>query len=334
MEGLRTYIINPFLNLFRFHKFKMFFVVVLTLIFFVLFFPYYQLSSLIEAQISKASRGQTQVSFSDLGLSLFPLAITAKDISIYAPQMPSALFIEKAYARPSISALLRFKFGVSVSATNIFGGNLSFNYSELGQGTSKNKESQMFQIDAKLDQIDIIKLASWFKAPFSTGGKLSGSFDFKADNKAFEQPLGAFQFVGQRVQLPSTIKVMNTDLLLPEGEFKKIDLKGRIANGQLTIAESVFGLPSDVVYGKIKGSLGLTFTSMGGRLTPRPSQYDFSLDLNLDKITEQKIGTLITALLLSGKGGKSPTVDGGARYLLNLKGFPGSSPTIEPIASF
>lgn len=334
MEGLRTYLITPILNVLRFHKFKIFFVFFLTLIFYILFFPYYQLSGLIEAQISKASRGQTQVSFSDLSLSVIPFGISAQNISIYTPQMPSALFIEKAYIRPSIAALLRFKKGGILTAENIFGGNLTFNFSDLGQGTSKNKESEMVQLTAKFDQIDLGKFASWYKAPFSTGGKLSGNFDFKIDNKAFEQPLGTFQFIGAKVQLPSSIKVMQMDLLLPEGEFKKIDFKGRLANGQLIIAESVFGLPSDVMNGKVKGNMGLAFSSQGGRLTPRPSQYDFSLDLNLDKSTEQKIGTLISTVLLSGKGGKSPTVDGGARYLLNLKGFPGSNPSIEPIASF
>ncbi len=334
MEALRTYLINPILNVLKFHKFKIFFVFFLTLIFYIVLFPYYQLSGLIESQISKASRGQTQVSFSDLSLSVIPFGISANNISIFTPQMPSALFIKKAVIRPSIGALLRFKKGGVLQAENIFGGDLILNFSDLGQGTSKNKESEMVQITSQFKNINLNKLATWYKAPFSTSGLLSGNFDFKLDLKAFEQPLGAFQMLGQKVQLPSSIKLGQMDLLLPEGEMKKIDFKGKLANGQLTVLESILGAPSDVINGKVKGSMGLTLVSSGGRLQPRPSQYDYSLDLNLDKKTEQKIGTLLTTVLLNGKGGKSPTVDGGARYLLSIKGFPGSAPNIEPLSSF
>lgn len=334
MEQLRTYLINPILNVFRFHKFKIFFVFFLTLVFYVLFFPYYQLSGLIEAQISKSSRGQTQVSFSDLSLSVIPFGISAENVSIYTPQMPSALSIKKAYIKPSIGALLRFKKGGVLTAEQIFGGDLILNFSDLGQGTSKNKQSEMVNIQAQFSNIDLNKFANWYKAPFSTAGSLSGSFDIKLDNKAFEQPLGNFQFQGKNVKLPSSVKLMGMDLLLPEGGLKKMDLKGRLSNGQLNIPESTFGTATDVIYGKVKGSMGLNFMSSGGRLTPRPSEYDFSLDLNLDKTTEQKIGSLLSMVLSDAKGGKSPTVDGGSRYLLGLKGFPNSPPNIEPISPF
>jgi type II secretion system protein N len=334
MDNLRIYFLNPLINVFKFHKFKIFFVFLMTLVFYILFFPYYQLSGLIESQISKASRGQTQVSFNDLSLSLMPFGISAKNVSIFTPQMPSPLFIEKAYIRPSIADLLRFKKGGVLIAENIWGGNLTFQFSDLGQGNSKNKEAGMINLKASFSDINLNKLASWYKAPFNTKGTMSGQFDITLDQKAFEQPIGQFQIKGSKVQLPSSVKVMQMDLLLPEGGFKTIDIKGKLAAGQFNLLESTLGVPSDVIYGKLKGSMGLTFISLGGRLSPRPSQYDFAMDLNLDKKTEQKIGTLLTTVLLNGKGGKSPTVDGGARYLLSVKGYPGSNPNIEPLAIF
>lgn len=334
MENIRTYLITPFLNVFRFHKFKIFFLLLMVFVFYVVLFPYHLLSGIIESQVSKASRGQVQVSFQDLSLSVFPFGISAKNVSVFTPQMPSPLFIERAYVRPSIADLLRFKTGGVLTAENIWGGDLTFQFSSLGQGTSKNKQSDMIRIVADFSRLNLAQLATWYKAPFSTGGTLSGQVDITLDNKAFEQPNGKFAFKGSKIQLPSTVKVMQMDLLLPEGEFKNLDIKGRMASGQLNLAESTFGVPSDAIYGKVKGTMGLNVVSMGGRLMPRPTEFDFALDLNLDKKSEQKIGTLLSTILLSGKGGKSATVDGGARYLLGIKGFPGSNPNIEPIASF
>lgn len=334
MENLRTYILTPILNIFKFHKFKIFFVFFLTIVFYVLFFPYHQLSGIIEGQISKASRGQTQVSFSDLSLSIVPFGISANKVSVYTPQMPSPLFIDRAYIRPSIADLLRFKNGGVLKAENIWGGNLTFQFSELGQGNSKNKESQMMRLVADFDGINLNKFATWFKAPFSTSGRLKGKMDLTMDQKGIEQPNGSFEIQGSKVKLPSTVKVMQMDLLLPEGELKTLNFKAKLAAGQLTLQESTLGAPSDVIHGKVKGFMGLSFVPMGGRIAPRPSQYDFSIDLNLDKKTEQKIGTLLTTVLLNGRGGKSPTVDGGSRYLLGIKGFPGSNPNIVPLASF
>lgn len=334
MDNIRTYLITPILNVFKFHKFKIFFLCVMTLIFYILFFPYHQLSGLIENQVGKASRGQLQVSFHDLSLSVIPFGISAKNVSIFTPQMPSPLFIERAYIRPSIGDLLRFKQGGVLTAENIWGGDLTVQFSSLGQGTSKNKDADMIRLVLNFNRINLSQFTTWFKAPFSTGGTLSGQMDLTLDNKAFEQPVGQFAIKGSKIQLPSTVKVMQMDLLLPEGEFKNLDIKGKLASSQLTLAESTFGVQSDAIYGKVKGTMSLNVMSLGGRLVPRPGQFDFSLDLNLDKKSEQKIGTLLSTILLSGKGGKSPTVDGGARYLLGIKGFPGSNPNIEPIASF
>lgn len=334
MEDLNKYFLQPVLNIFKFHKFKIFFVILLTLIFYILFFPYHQLSNIIESQVSKASRGQVQVSFSDLSLSVFPFGISAKNVSLYTPQMPSPLFIEKAYIRPSIGDLLKFKKGGVLTAENIWGGNLTVQFSDLGQGTSKNKLSEMVRLNLNFNQINLSKFANWMKAPFSTSGSLAGQINLTLDQKAFEQPVGQIAIKGSKVKLPSVIKIMQMDLTLPEAEWKTLDIQAKLAAGQLTLAESTLGVPSDAIYGKMKGSMALSIVSLGGRLSPRPSQYDFAVDLNLDKLTEQKIGTLLGTVLLNGKGGKSPTVDGGSRYLLGLKGFPGSNPNIEPLATF
>ncbi len=334
MEDLRKYLLQPIINIFKFHKFKIFFVLFLSLIFYVLFFPYHQLSSMIENQVNKASRGQVQISFNNLSLSLIPFGISAENVSLFTPQMPSPLFMEKAYIRPSIGDLLRFKNGGVFTAENIWGGTLTLQFSDLGQGPSKNNQSEMVRLNANFNQINLAKLASWYKAPFSTSGLINGQFNITLDHKAFEQPVGNLNIKGTKVKLPSLIKVMQMDLALPEATWKTMSIQGKLAAGQLNLAESLLGVPSDAIYGKIKGSMGLKFLSLGGRLSPRPSQYDFAVDLNLDKSSEQKIGTLLETVLLNGKGGKASTVDGGARYLLGLKGFPGSNPNIEPLSTF
>ena len=334
MDLLRTYLLDPITNTLKNHKLKILFLLMMTLAFYVVFFPYYQLTGIIESQISKSSRGQTQVSFSNLSLSLLPFGVSAEKISVFTPQMPSPLFIDKAYIRPSIADLLRFKHGGVLVANGVLGGDLNFKFSNLGQDISKNKNSQMVSIDADFSDLNLNNLAEWFKAPFQTAGKLSGDLDFKIDKTAIEQPQGTFQFSGRNVVLPDSVKLQGMELLLPEGQFKSLNISGRMANGQVTLKESTLGAPSDVIYGKTKGSLGISVTSMGGRLVPRTTSYDISLDLNFNKVMEKEIGSLFTTFLPNGNRLKSATVDGGARYLMSIKGYPGQNPNIEPLSTF
>ena len=121
MNELKTYIIDPLINILRYHKFKVFFLLFATLIFYIILFPYYLLTPMIQDQMNKISRGQSQVSFEDIGLSLAPLGISAKNIYITLAQAPSPLYIKRAYILPSITDFLSFKSGFHLTAKKYSG---------------------------------------------------------------------------------------------------------------------------------------------------------------------------------------------------------------------
>ena len=146
------------------------------------------------------------------------------------------------------------------------------------------------------------------------------------DLATFKKPEGQFKLTGKKIKLPQTINVMQMDLSLPEGELKKIEVQGFTKNDQLTIKESFIGESTDIIHGKFKGFISFNSQNLGGRFKIRPTEYDFSLDLVLNKEVEKQIGTLLSKIFLRGDEGKSPTVDGGARYILGVQGFPGKPP--------
>lgn len=334
MEELRTYLIQPIINVFKFHKFKIFLVFLLTLVFFVVMFPYKEISEIISNQISKATRNQVQMSFEDMGLSLYPFGISAKEVYIATPELTTPLFIKRVYITPSVLSLLSLKPGGSFRAENIWGGNITATLTHQGQGQSSNKESKVARIELALDKVDIGEVLGWMKAPAKVSGKISGKADLRLDLMGFDHPRGNFNFSGANVELPSVISMQGMDLMLPEGQLKRLVLAGQMQNGKLNITEGTLGQPSDVIYGKVRGQMDLTTRRMGASLSFVPGPYDFSLDLNFSKEAESKLGTMIGTVLLNNKGGRSATLDGGARYIFSISGYPRGIPTFQPLNQF
>ncbi|MCO5113879.1 MAG: type II secretion system protein GspN [Bdellovibrionaceae bacterium] len=334
MEDLRTYILQPIINVFKFHKFKIFLVFFFTLIFIVVMFPYREISEIISNQISKATRNQVQMSFEDIGLSLYPFGISAKNVYIATPNLTTPLFVQRVYITPSILSLLSLKPGGSFRAENIWGGNITATLTHQGQGHSNNKDSKVARIELALDKIDVGEVLNWMQAPAKLSGKISGKSDLRLDLMALDHPRGSFNFSGTNVELPSVISMQGMDLMLPEGQFKRLALVGQLQNGKMNLTEGALGQPNDVIYGKVKGQMDLTTRKMGASITFVPGPYDFNFDLNFNKDAESKLGTMIGTVLLNNKGGRSATLDGGARYIFSLSGYPRGVPSFQPLNQF
>lgn len=334
MEDLRKHILQPIINVFKFHKFKIFLVFVMTCVFFIALFPYKEISDIISAQINKATRNQVQVSFEDIGLSFYPFGVSAKNVYISTPGLTTPLFVKRAYISPSILSILSLKPGGSFTAEDIWGGNITATLTNLGQGHSNNKDSKVARIQLSLDKVNMAELLGWMKAPAKISGQISGKADIRLDMMAFEHPRGSFSFNGVRVGLPGVISMQGMDLLLPEGELKRVVFNGQLQNGNLRITEGTLGQPSDVIYGKVKGEMGLTTRKAGAGIAMVPGEYNFSLDLNFNKDAESKLGTMIGTVLLNNKGGRSTTLDGGARYMFSVSGYPRGAPSFQPLNQF
>lgn len=334
MDAISKYITQPIINVFKFHKFKVFFLMMSTMAFFVVMFPYGEISEIISAQINKATRNQVQVSFSDLRLSLIPFGISATDMYVLTPQLKTPLYIKKAHISPSILSFLSFKPGGSVKAEDFLGGDVTATLTNLGQGTSKNKNSKMVRLQLNFSRLQLSQTMEFFKIPAQLSGALSGKADIRLDTKAFEQPRGNFSLNGQKIGLPGSISLQGMDLILPEGELKRINVNGELQNGNLKFTEGVLGQPSDVIYGKIRGQMELSTRSVGSSFAFVPGSYNFNFDLNFDKQAEQKLGTMIGTILLNNKGGRSEALDGGARYIFSVSGYPRGMPNFQPLNQF
>lgn len=334
MEDLRKYILQPIINVFKFHKFKMFLVLLFTVIFIVAMFPYKEISDIISNQISKATRNQVQMSFEDLGLSLYPFGISAQNVYIATPALTTPLFVKRIYISPSILSLLSFKPGGSFRAEDIWGGNITATLTHQGQGHSNNKDSKVARIELALDKVHIGELLEWMKAPAKMTGHISGKADLRLDLMAYDHPRGTFNLSGANVELPSVISMQGMDLMLPEGQFRRLALVGQLQNGKMNLTEGTLGQPNDVIYGKVKGQMDLTTRKMGASVTFVPGPYDFSFDLNFGKDAESKLGTMVGTVLLNNKGGRSATLDGGARYIFSISGYPRGIPSFQPLNQF
>lgn len=334
MDELRKYILQPIINVFKFHKFKVFFLFLCTLLFAVLMFPFNEIADIVSAQISKATRNQVQVSFDDLGLSFYPFGISAKDVYILTPRASAPLFIEQAYISPSLLSLLSLKPGGTLTAKNIFGGDIHASLTNLGRGGAQNKDSKLIGLQLNFNSVDFDEVMSWLKSPAKLSGDLSGKVDLRFDMMAYEQPRGEFNINGQNVRLPGSISMQGMDMMLPEGVLKKLVLAGKIQNGDLSLTQGQLGQPNDVIYGKVKGKMALNTRRAGAGIMLVPGAYDFSFDLNFSEDAESKLGTMLGTVLLNNKGGRSETLNGGARYIFSVSGFPNGVPKFLPLNQF
>lgn len=305
-------ILKPFLYVIR-HQKKMVAVAFLSaLFFFVLFFPYDDLSDLLTELIAKNSQNQIFVQFEDLGIGFLPPSIKMKEVSVDTPLMPT-LKAGSLHLAPSIAGFLAFSPGFSVSLEDFMKGNVSLSYRA---GKKINDNVQMQKVVADLSGLDLKSLSRLSGLPVELEGQIFVDIDAQVDPNFVEQPDGEVQIKILKFRLPSsTVPTMLGPASLPNTELKGIDLKGYLKGGELTIDESRIGEKGDTIQGRFKGRMGLRLSRHGGQIVPNFSSYEFKIDLNLDRAAEKNFGVFLSFY------DKYKTVTGtGSRYALKLSG--------------
>ena len=112
-------------NLFKYHKKKILLATISATAFFLLLFPYDDLSDFVTSQVSKATNNQVFLSFDEMDFSLVPTpGLEFINVSLDTPVLPT-MKVKQLSAVPSLVKLLTFKLGLNLSAQGLWGGDLS-----------------------------------------------------------------------------------------------------------------------------------------------------------------------------------------------------------------
>jgi type II secretion system protein N len=320
-------LLSPILYVVRNHKKTMLTSLVAAIIFSFIFFPYDDLSDLISELIAKNSQNQVFVQFDQLGIGFFPPALKMSKVSVDSPFVPT-IKAKTLRLAPSIAGFLAFSPGFNASIEDFLKGDIEISY-RAGKKVNDNLRLQKVSID--LAKVDLKKLSQFSSLPVDLEGQLSGEFNAQIDPGFTEQPDGEVEITIKQFRLPAaTVPTPMGPMPLPETRLTNIKLRGQLKNGQLNIEEGLIGAPGDTLAGKFKGNIGLRLNRMGNQVVPSFSNYEFKIDINLDRSAEKNFGLFLSFY------DRYKTVTGtGSRYAFRLTA-PNTQvpPEANPLGSF
>jgi type II secretion system protein N len=301
---------------FRNHKMKIVFAVFAFVFFLVVLFPYDDLSDLVTEKVAQATQNQVFLRFERLGLAAFPPSLALDQVEVDTPFLPTLKAASMTLA-PSIARLLAFSPGASFSARDLFKGNL---YGSVGTKTQKDIQKIDFSVD--YEKFDLKTTGDFFDSSWPIQGQATIGVKGLVEMEFTEQPEAELEITIDKMILPNTLPstipfVGGTQI--PQIQFSKVRLQGRLINREFIIDSGSFGEEKDVFRGLIKGKLQLTFVRMGQQIQPQFGPYDLRVDLQMDRGFEADLQRRLT--IVYDMIGRYKTATGkGARYMMRVSG--------------
>ncbi len=293
-------ILNFFTGIFKFHKLKIFFITFFAFIFFIIFFPYGDLTDLITREVSKATKNNVYLQLDDIGLGFLPTpGIKLNQVEIHEKSTPK-ITANSLVVSPSILSLLTFKLGGNVYAENIFDGNVKLS---LTKSTKKKKDA--FSGDFKVTSMDLYKLTSFIKKTSSFSGEIKGKGNISGNydiQPSFSSPPKALTQLDISNLILDSIKFNTRGGLieLPTLKFKNVKIDANIEDEKIKIKSLSFGGAKDKLSGSANGTLGIKLTKKGSKIIPQVKNYDINLKLNIEE-NLSKNSLFIPLNIMAGK---------------------------------
>lgn len=313
---------------------KIILTVLFAAIFFLLIFPYGDLTSYASRFIFEKTGIPTRSK--DLGLIVVPLPgarISGLEVNISSPPLSIA---EVSFYPSLLSSLLKKDAFFSADLENIFGGNVEVSRSPGDSIPEKEHSKEVYDLEA--EGLELAKLLQFLKTnskgpvdiPIQLKGKLSLKTKADMDPLFTTEPTVEFLLSGNDVLFPSqSIPTAFGPLQFPEMKWKEIMIKGRLVGGELILETVELGKLGDPLLLKTKGRLSLRVSKVSDRapLIPRFGAYEFDTDLTMSPSVEAQVGILLTPIA----GNYKSQVSGGFRYLFrasgsNFRGLPRTQP--------
>lgn len=287
-------VIQLILDVFRFHKFKIFVALVSAVIFTLIIFPYSDLGDLVSSKVSELSGNQVYLQFEGLSLNLIPQpGLEMESVFLETPYLPS-LTVDSLSLSPSIIGLLSFKPGISAYARGFLDGKLSLS-TRGGDKTKSGARKQIITLST--NNVDMSKLAKFAELPIPLKGKLTLDADGVIDPNFGEQPAGKLTLEIRKFEvISSTVPTSFGPVNVPGIAVSKLNLSGQLTDGRFTIDDGRIGQPNDDLHGAVKGDINLRVDRIGGQPNFNVSAYNLEVDLTASTGLQSKASTFLSLL--------------------------------------
>lgn len=289
------------------HKSKFVLLLISTLVFGFLLFPFGDLGDLVSSQVSKMTNNQIYLQFENMRMSLFPETGVALDQVHLEGQSLPPLKAQELVFTPSVSSLISQKPAGTLSAKGFLNGDVEVS---LKPGTKSDNGVERQKITLNAKKLSLKEIRNLAQLPISLTGSADMTSTALVDLTFQEQPDMDVTLKIDKLELPtSNLQTPMGPLTLPEVKLSSVELKGRWAGGQFLIEEGLVGKDGDELHGKIKGTLGLQIQNRNGALIPVVGAYNFEVDLSVKKSFQDKANLFLSFI----DQHKTPLADG-AQY--------------------
>jgi len=287
---------NHIILFFRFifsHIGKTISVLVLTILFVFLLFPFSDLNDYISNKVSELTQKQVFVQFQDMQINPLAPSITLDKVHLETKAIES-LSIDSLITKPSIIALIKKQAGGNIKAEGIFKGEIDLNLTPLANNEAGGQKLNL-AVDAQKINLHELRKALKVNLPLTGIAQLASRLNI--DSSFQEQPDGDFQATIDNFDLTSASLNLGMDVLnLPDVKMKKIVIKGKISNGKIVIESAKLGLPTDDLFGQITGEIGLKISMIGGKPLPEFGDIKMNIDLTAKQAFKEKASLFLSLL--------------------------------------
>lgn len=310
---------NPILSLLRYHKLKILVTLISAVFFFILLFPFSDLSLFISDIIAKNTRNQVILQFEDLTLKFLPSpGFQMSQIVVNTPFV-SGLKVEDMTLMPTLSSLFG-QFGMTAQLNGVMGGHLNV-FVKILEENDQGEPKLDTQI--RTQNISIQEVLKNTPYNFNINGNLylqgEGQWDLSFEGQPnFRLRTQTQNFQLQALSVPTPIGPFP----LPALSVREILIRVNLTEGQLQVENLEVGRQGDDLVGQVNGFVDLQFRKGINGPQILPGRYNLACRLTLQSNLEDQFKALIDISNLA-RHKKDNT------YSFRVIGTPGQIPSVR-----
>lgn len=282
-------VLDAILAIFRFHKMKIVAILSFASLWIFLIFPFGDLSDMLTQKIAEATKNQVYLQFDDMAIGVLTgVNVKLDNVVVESPGFPP-MKASRLRIAPWVMGALSGRFGLSVDAMDLFGGLVA---ADVREGDKLKSGLREMEIGVEADQLKLNEITKILTdaeiLKLALDGVLKISTQLKVDPFYEVQPSGAANVTIGNLTLPAQTLELNLNgalLPVPISEMKlgPTRLNAKIGGGQFDIQELSFGTAKEMISGKAKGNVGVSFRKMGPQVVPTITGFDLNVTLTIDE---------------------------------------------------
>ncbi|NCN95664.1 MAG: type II secretion system protein GspN [Bdellovibrionales bacterium] len=281
------------IDLFKYHKLKMFSGVFFFILILAWIFPFSDLSDLVTNQVAKATQGRVFVQFGRLDFGILPtFSIEGEDVLLETASFPS-LHIDRIQFWPSLTSLLSLGKnpnqipGFSLRASGLFDGDV---FASVSSAKSKQEDMDLKQVDLNAQMVNLGELSPLLSLPVRLQGQASLKGDLIINPQMRVQPDGNITLTGSKIRVPSgNLPTQMGPVFLPGFSWSQISVKTRLSEGVVYLEQAVLGDVKDGLFLQAKGQIRAPMSPRGTQV----QSFDLKIDLQVSPSLQKELGSFL-----------------------------------------